>query len=168
MDTPRFAETGHTSFLSTYLYKHIPTREHFLRQLKKIMDFDRFTQSLIKLYKGQGVYGRPPFDPALVLKMTIVAYLYNLSERQVEVYINENLPAKFLIGLAVDQKAPDHSRLTAIRQRLLKRGKLAIFEQMLVEIVQIALEKGIQFGSIQVIDSVHSIAHANPEKEEKR
>ena len=57
--------------------------------------------------------GRPPFDPALVLKMELVAYLYNLSERQVEVYIDEqNLPAKYFVGLAVDQKAPDHSTLT--------------------------------------------------------
>jgi transposase, IS5 family len=168
MDTPRFAETGHTTFFGDYLYEQIVPSEHFLRQLKQIVDWDRFTRRLIKLYKGQGVYGRPPFDPALVLKMAMVAYLYNLSERQVEVYVNENLPAKFFVGLAVDQKAPDHSTLTAFRQRLLKRGKLAIFEQMLAEIVQIALEKGIQFGSIQVIDSVHSIAHANPEKEEKR
>jgi IS5 family transposase len=123
---------------------------------------------LIKLYKGQGQYGRPPFDPVLVLKMSLVAYLYDLSERQVEVYVNENLPAKYFVGLAVDQKAPDHSTLTAFRRRLLKRGKLEVFEQMLAEIVYIAHEKGVQFGLIQIIDSVHSVAHANPDKEEKR
>ena len=87
----------------------------FLRRLKQIIDWERFTQRLIKLYKGQGQYGRPPFEPALVLKMALVAYLYNLSERQVEMYVNENLPAKYFVGLAVDQKAPDHSTLTAFR-----------------------------------------------------
>jgi transposase len=48
------------------------------------------------------VVGCPPFDPALVLKLELVAYLYNLSERQVEVYVDENLPAKYFVGLAVD------------------------------------------------------------------
>jgi len=51
-------------------------------------------------------------------------------------YINENLPAKFFVGLAVDQQAPDHSTLTVYRERLIQRGKLKVFEEMLEEIVQ--------------------------------
>ena len=168
MEKARFVETGNDTFFGEYLYDQIVPCDHFLRKLKEVIDWERFTSQLIKLYKGQGQYGRPPFDPALVLKMSLVAYLYNLSERHVEVYVNENLPAKYFVGLAVDQKAPDHSTLTAFRRRLLKRGKLEVFEQMLAEIVHIALEKGVQFGSIQIIDSVHSVAHANPDKEEKR
>jgi IS5 family transposase len=79
--------------------------------------------------------GRPPFDPALVLKMELIAYLYNLTERQVEVYINENLPAKYFVGLAVDQSAPDHSTLTIFRERLVKRGRQKVFDEMLGEMV---------------------------------
>ncbi|MGB4595538.1 MAG: transposase, partial [Anaerolineaceae bacterium] len=114
---------------------------------------------LIRLYKGEGVVGRPPFDPALMLKLEVLAYLYQLSERQVEVYVNENLPAKFFLGLAVDQKAPDHSTLTVFRERLIQRGKLKVFADMLDEIVQMAMQGGVQFGSIQIVDSVHSIAN---------
>jgi IS5 family transposase len=114
------------------------------------------------------VVGRPPFDPALVLKMELIAYLYNLTERQVEVYVNENLPAKYFVGLAVDEKAPDHSTLTVFRERLVKRGKQTVFEEMLAEIVQIALQQGIQFGSIQIVDSVHNAANVNTEKDRKR
>jgi IS5 family transposase len=119
--------------------------------------------------------GRPPFDPALVLKVEVIAYLYKLSERQVEVYINENLPAKYFVGLAVDQKAPDHSTLTVFRERLLQRGKMKVFEELLGEIVQIALQSGIHFGSIQIVDSqswpgqgVHSIADVNTDKDQRR
>jgi len=39
---------------------------------------------------------------------------------------------------------------------------------MLAEIVQIALEKGVKFGSIQIVDSVHSIANVNTAKDKKR
>ncbi|MGB4596137.1 MAG: transposase, partial [Anaerolineaceae bacterium] len=123
---------------------------------------------LIRLYKGEGVVGRPPFDPALMLKLEVLAYLYQLSERQVEVYINENLPAKFFLGLAVDQKAPDHSTLTVFRERLIQRGKLKVFADMLDEIVQMAMQGGVQFGSIQIVDSVHSIANVNTAKDKTR
>lgn len=168
MEKERFVETGRSSFFGDYLYDLIVPEGHFLRKLKQHIPWERFTRRLIKLYKGGGVYGRPPFDPALVLKIELIAYLYKLSERQVETYVNENLPAKYFVGLAVDQKAPDHSTLTVFRERLLQNGKLAIFEEMLGEIVRIALEKGIQFGSIQIVDSVHSIANVNTRKDESR
>jgi hypothetical protein len=103
-----------------------------------------------------------------MLKVEMIAYLYKLSERQVEMYINENLPAKFFVGLAVDQKAPDHSTLTVFRERLIQRGKLKVFEEMLEEIIQMALQSGIQFGSIQIVDSVHCVADVNTDKDKKR
>ncbi len=50
--------------------------------------------------------GQPPFDLVLVLKVEIIAYLYNLTERQVEVYVNENLLAKYFLGLGVNLEPP--------------------------------------------------------------
>ena len=112
--------------------------------------------------------GGLPFDPAMVLKMELIAYLYNLTEHQVEVYINENLPAKYFVGLAVDQSTPDHSTLIVFRECLVKRGRLNVFKEMLDDIVQMALESGIRFGAIQIIDSVHSIANVNTDKDQNR
>jgi len=165
MDHQRFIKTDSDSFYGDYLYDQIVPQEHFLRKLLQIIDWDRFTRKLIKLYKGEGVVGRPPFDPQLLLKVELIAYFYHLSERQVEVYINENLPAKFFVGLAVDQKAPDQSTLTVFRERLIQRGKLKIFEQMLDEILLMALQKGVRIGTMQIIDSVHSIANVNTSKD---
>ena len=118
MEKAHFVKTGTDSFFGEYLYEITVPEGHFLRKLKQEIDWDRFTHKLIKLYKGEGIVGRPPFDPALLLKIELVAYLYNLSERQVEIYINENLPAKYFVGLAVDESAPDHSTLTVFRDRL--------------------------------------------------
>jgi IS5 family transposase len=39
---------------------------------------------------------------------------------------------------------------------------------MLEEIVQIALHSGIRFGAIQIVDSVHSIANVNTDKDQHR
>ena len=168
MENPRFIETGSSSFFGEYLYDQIVPQSHFLRQLNQIINWERFTRRLIKLYKGGGVVGRPPFNPAMVLKMELIAYLYQLTERQVEVYVNENMPAKYFVGLAADQSAPDHSTLTVFWERLVKRGRQKVFEEMLGEIVQIALRSGIRFGAIQIVDSVHSIANVNTDKDQKR
>jgi len=168
MEQQRFVETGRDSFFGDYLYEQVVAQDHFLRRLKLNIDWERFTRKLIKLYKGEGVVGRPPFDPALLLKVELIAYLYNLSERQVEIYINENLPAKYFVGLAADQKAPDHSTLTAFRERMLQRGKTKVFEELLTDIVQIAVQRGIKFGSIQIVDSVHVVANVNTDKDQQR
>ena len=39
---------------------------------------------------------------------------------------------------------------------------------MLDEIIQIALDSGVQFGAIQIIDSVHSVANEHTAKDKKR
>jgi IS5 family transposase len=168
MENSRFVETGSSSFFGEYLYDLVVPKNHFLRKLNQSIDWERFTRRLLRLYKGGGMVGRPPFDPAMILKMELIAYLYKLTERQVEGYINENLPAKYFVGLAADQSAPDHSTLTVFRERLIQRGRQRIFEELLEEIVQIALRKGIRFGAIQIVDSVHTIANVNTDKDQHR
>jgi len=168
MPQKRYIKQDQDSFFGHYLYDQLVPQNHFYRKLDEIIDWDRFTQALIEFYKGGGEYGRPPYDPTLVLKMLFVSYLYNLSERQTEIYVNENVPAKYFVGLAIDKPAPDHSTLTYFKKRLIRNGNLDVFESMLAEMIQIAMEKGIQFGSIQIIDSVHSVAHVNTSKDEKR
>jgi len=168
MTRKRYKDTRDQSFFGNYIYDQIVPSDHFLRLLNQNVEWDRFTQRLIELYRGGGEYGRPPFNPAQLLKMCLLAYFYNLSERQVEVHVNENLPAKYFVGLGLDQRAPDHSTLSRFRERLTQQGNLEIFEQLLAEVVQIAVKSGIQLGSIQVIDSVHSEANVNPGKDHQR
>jgi len=164
----RFIDTRKQSFFGNYIYDQVIPKDHFLRLLNEIVDWSRFTGKLVKMYGGGAEFGRPPFDPSQMLKMCLLAYLYNLSERQVEVFVNENLPAKYFVGLGLDHRAPDHSTISVFRGRLIKNGNLSVFEALLAEIVQTAKEAGIQFGNIQLIDSVHSEANVNPNKDEKR
>jgi IS5 family transposase len=51
---------------------------------------------------------------------------------------------------------------------MLQRQRILKLEQLLADIVQTALQKGIRFGSIQVVDSTHSVAHVNTAKEGQR
>ena len=168
MGNVRFAPTDSGSFFGEYLYELVVPKGHFLRKLEAVIDWDWYTGKLIALYKGAGLYGRPPFEPAVMLKMLLLAYLYNLSERQVERFVNENLPAKWFLGLAVDRRAPDHTTLKDFRERLVKKGELETLNGLLDAVVRTALSKGVRFGSIQVVDSVHTVADVNTAKDEAR
>lgn len=163
-----FIEVGTGTFYGEYVYDQVVPKDHFFRKLNEMLDWRKYTQKMMRWYKGRAEYGRPPFDPVVLLKMLLVAYLYNLSERQVEDYVNYTLPAKYFLGLGVDQFAPDHSTLTKFKERIILRKREMKLEQLLADVVQTALEKGIRFGSIQVVDSTHSVADVNTAKEDQR
>ena len=168
MGQERFKPQFENSFFGRMVYDRIIPRDHFLVQLNEAVPWQRFTYKLVKYYRGKAKEGRPPWEPVVVLKMLLVAYLYNLSERQVEEVAKFNLPVKYFLGLAADESPPDHSTLTAFKSRLLENGRVTAFEKLLEEVVSIAHEQGIQFGSIHVLDSAHSVADVNVQKERHR
>jgi len=168
MSQERFKENTSDSFYGRFLYEQVVPKDHFLVKLNEIIPWQRFAYKLVKYYKGKAKEGRPPYDPAVILKMLLVSYLYNISERQTEEVANLNLAVKYFLGLGVNEHPPDHTTLTAFKKRILENGNLMAYEKLFKEIIAIALEKGIQFGSIQVIDSVHTVADVNVEKDEKR
>jgi hypothetical protein len=57
---------------------------------------------------------------------------------------------------------PEHSTLTLFKRRLQKHG--GIFDG----VIRQALEKGARFMSIQIVDSVHTVANVNNDKDRER
>ena len=168
MREPRFKEQGENSWYGRMVYDRVIPRDHFLRALLDTVPWERFTYKLVKWYKGKAKEGRPPYDPSVILRMFLLSYLYSLSERATEQAVNDTLSMKFFLGLAVDEPAPDHSTLTAFRDRIIANGRQEKLDELLSDIVQIAKEKGIQFGKIQVLDSVHTSADVNVQKDDQR
>ena len=168
MAKERFKELGTGSFFGDYLYERTVPGKHFLRQLERIVDWEVFAPKLVQLYRGKAKRGRPPYNPVVILKILVLSYLYGLSERQVEQYVNDSLSAKWFLGMAVDEAAPDHSTLTKFKQRIERRGKEALLEELLRDVVAMAMRKGVEFGSIQLVDSTHSLADVNVAKDDRR
>ena len=54
MSKERFQSTGKSSFFGDYLYDRIVPQKHSLRQLRQVVDWQRFTYKLVKYYKGRG------------------------------------------------------------------------------------------------------------------
>jgi len=161
-------EIGTYSFFGEFVYEQIVPRDHFLMKLNQVVKWERLTKRLIRYYRGKGKVGRPPYDPVVLLKMLFISYLYDLSERQAEEAVSYNLVIKAFIGLRVDERAPDATTLSVFKRRLLDGGGLKALEGIFQEVLVMAQRQGIKLGKIQIIDSVHSIADVNTEKEVRR
>jgi hypothetical protein len=143
MSSERFQAQDRGSFFGDLIYDRVVPGDNFLRNLEERVPWDRFTRKLVKCYRGKARQGHPPYDPAVLLKMLLVAYLYNLLERQAEVVASGSLSIKWSLGLGADEAPPDHSTLTAFKRRLIDNGQVGTFEAILADIVRLAQEKAV-------------------------
>jgi len=165
---PHFQDTGKNSFFGDFVYERIVPKDHFLVALENLFDWKAISQELIGAYRGRGLYGRPPYDPAQIFKMLFISYLYGVSEREVEQLVKYHLVVKWFVGLAVDEPAPDHSTLTVFKNRFLREDTWQRLVGCFDDLLQQAREQGLEMGHIQILDSVHTQADVNTEKDTKR
>jgi IS5 family transposase len=168
MTQRHFKSLGLNSFFGGLVYQRIVPRDHFLVRLNQVIDWEAFVPPCVEAYRGLAEDGRPPYSPVVLLKMLVIAYLYNLSERQTEEVTNFQLPVKEFVGLAVDEPAPDHSTLCLFKRRLRQAGRWSHFQAVNDEVLRQALAAGVTLGKIQVVDSVHTVANVDNEADRKR
>lgn len=166
--THKFKKHTMNSFFGNFLYDQVLPQDHFLVVAKKIINWDRFTNRCIKWYKWSGEAGSPPYNPAMLLRILFLCFLYNISERQIEERVSLDISFKYFAGLGIDELSPDHSSLTKFKNRLIKGAGKSAYDELLKEILVQASNLGIKFGSIQVVDSVHTIADVNTDKDKTR
>jgi IS5 family transposase len=167
---PQYHDTGRASFFGDFAYQRILARhpQHFLVILAQLFDWEAHTKAFIQLYKGRGIIGRHPYPPALIFKMLFLSYLYNVSERAMEELADLNVLIKWFLGIAVDEPVPDHSTLTAFKRRFVQSGNWLALQAVFDEIIRDAMVQGVQFGDLQLLDSVHTQADVNNAKDQRR
>jgi len=166
----RYREIGRGSFFGDLAYERVVERhrEHFLVLLEKLFDWEGMSEQLIRLYKGRGEVGRPPYRPSLVFKILFLSYLYNVSERSIVELADLHLLMKWFLGMAIDEAPPDHSTLSVFKKRLLERRNWQVLEGMFDNMIGQARAHGLQLGELQVLDSVHTQADVNNDKDRER
>ena len=55
-----FRDTGQGSFWGDYVYEQVVPKNHLLRQLAELIDWDSLTEDLADHYKGGDEYGSVP------------------------------------------------------------------------------------------------------------
>jgi len=164
----RCKKTDMDSFFGNFLYEQKVAKDHFLRKLNEVIDWQRFTKKLLVYYQGKGEIGQAPYDPTIILKMLLLSYLWNISERNIEELANDSLSIGLFLRLGANEKVPDHSTLTLFKNRLIQKSGAKAYEELFDEIIKIAREKGVKFGKLQIVDSVHLVADVNISKDKER
>ena len=116
----RCKETRVDALFGNFLYDQSVSRSHFLRKLSEVVNWDRFSGKLLGCYRSKGETGQMPYNPIIMLKMFLLSYLWNVSERMIGVLVNDSLAIGLFLGLGADDKAPNHSTLTLCKNRLWK------------------------------------------------
>lgn len=106
-------------------------------------------------YDKSGV-GRPGIDPVVYLKMIMVGFFEDLpSERAIAARCADSMSIRAFLKYELNERTPEHSSFTVIRQRL----GLEIYQQIFTLTLQALREHGLLRGKNLGIDS--SVIEAN-------
>jgi hypothetical protein len=97
------------------------------RKFLALLDFDGINTRLSKFRKenSNGGYGLPTLFKCLFLQ-----HLENLSDRELEKYIGENVAARWFCGFGLTEPTPNHTVFTRTRFRIGTRALSKIFAAM--------------------------------------
>lgn len=143
------------------LFMYVPidsliAENHFLRKIDKILDLSSVRELTAPFYCSSN--GRASIDPELYFRMVLIGYLYGItSDSQLCEEIQYNLAYGWFCRLSLEDRIPDHSSMTRIRDRL---GE-AVFQQLFEKVVLLCQEKGLIKGESLMTDSTLIKANAS-------
>lgn len=133
------------------LYELIP-EDHLLKRIAAVVDFSFANEKFADSYCRY--YGRPAKEPELMLKLLFLQYLYDWSDEQVMTEVQVNLACKWFAGLNPEELLPNPSVLCRFRTERIAKTQESV-QQILDEIVQQCVERGLVKGKRLVVDATH-------------
>ncbi len=131
------------------IYNKIPTN-HILKKIDSVVDFGFVNELLRKCYSEK--FGRPAKEPEMMVKLLLLQYLYNLSDREVIAEATVNIAYMWFLGINPEEDLPHPSLLTKFRKEKLKDEKI---DSIMDEVIKQCIKNGIIKSSSVSIDSTH-------------
>lgn len=100
---------------------------HPYRTLESLIDFDALSLPLQALYSTKGRRG---FGASFALRALVLQFIEDLSDREMERFMQENLACRWFCDLGLGKKAPDHSFFGDFRKRLGSKHLMEIFSRV--------------------------------------
>jgi len=118
--------------------------------------FDRFVEELCKQHYAEEV-GRASIPPGVYFRMLFVGYFEELSsQRGIAWRCADSFSLRAFLGVAWNEKTPEHSSLSKIRQRL----PLSVHEQVFAFVLKVAQDKKLLRGKTVAVDATTLEANA--------
>jgi IS5 family transposase len=126
-------------------------KDHVYRKLLDLIDFKKILYLLKTNDKDLGYGIEKSF------KMILLQYMEDLSDREMERFMQENVASKYLCGFGLLDKTPDHSTFGVIRNRVGTSRLSKIFTKIREQLKQ----KGYISECFTFVDATHLISKAN-------
>lgn len=107
--------------------EQLVTSDHAYRKLRKLIDFSKLLKPLENLYSETGAPSQPLQSG---FKALLLQYWEDLSDREAERYMRENIVARWFCGYGLDENTPDHSYFGKLRKRIGVERLSKLFEQV--------------------------------------
>lgn len=124
---------------------------HNYRKFIKIWSFQYVSKRLKGLEKDNGYQG---YGLLRLFKCLLLQFMEDLSDRELERYIQENNVAKWFCGFSLTESTPDYTVFTKIRKKIGTHELSKIFSDLRVQLKQ----RGLMSETFSFVDATHLIA----------
>jgi transposase len=115
--------------------------DHILKRVDKFLDLSWLRKEVKDLYSS--THGRPSIDPEAAVRLMLAGFFHGLvHDRKLMREAQVNLAIRWFAGFRLDEKLPDHSSLTKIRQRWGRERFKKIFQKTIQSCIDADLVDG--------------------------
>ena len=112
---------------ATIYVNDLVRKDHPYRKILAHMDFEKLAVKFRKFYSK---HGGDSLGPSKALRILILQFMEDLSDRQMESALQENVAMKLFCGYELTDKTPDHSTFGKTRDRFGTKGMQEIFSHI--------------------------------------
>lgn len=126
-------------------------QDHPYRKYLQLVNFDHLCVKLHKHLHGQQELG---YGTVILFKALLLQVMEDLSDRQLERFLQENMAAKLFCGFGLKDKTPCYSLFSKVRKRIGTHRLSKLFKKL----QQAMLRQGILRQTFTMIDATHLIS----------
>ena len=154
-------EDGQGQFFYAFDLDKVVPPDHLVRQIEGVLDLSWVHKELTPYYSHTG---RPSIDPALMIRMLIVGYVFAIrSERRICAEVQVNLAYRWFCKLGIEDKIPDHSVFCRARHERFRESDA--LRRVFEGVVAMCIAAGLVGGEAFSIDA--SLIKADVDKKKR-
>ena len=146
-------------FYSFSLEEAVPD-DHPVRAIAGVLDLSWIHGELAPYYPK---LGRPSIDPALMIRMLVIGYVFAIrSERALCRDVQVNFAYRWFCRLSIEDRIPDHSAFSRARNERFRDSD--IFRRVFERVVEACIAAGLVGGEGFAVDASLIVADANKQR----
>ena len=144
----------------SFCLEEVAPNDHLVRSIAAVLDLSWVYGQLAPHYPK---VGRPSIDPVLMLRMLIIGYVFAIrSERALCRDVQVNLAYRWFCGLSIEDKVPDHSVFSRVRNERFRDSD--VFRRVFEHVVETCIAAGLVGGTGFAVDASLIVADANKQR----